>query len=69
MPLPGWAVALEAELAAPLRTGDLAVVATVRDGDCLLDLRTVPPEQDDRLVAAVDSARAVLAAPGEPDRR
>ncbi|MGO2753835.1 MAG: L-seryl-tRNA(Sec) selenium transferase [Brachybacterium alimentarium] len=69
VPLPGWAVALEAELAAPLRTGDLAVVATVRDGDCLLDLRTVPPEQDDRLVAAVDSARAVLAAPGEPDRR
>src|SRR5699024_11373945 len=35
VPLPGWAVALEEERAPPLRTGEPAVVATVRDGDCL----------------------------------
>jgi L-seryl-tRNA(Ser) seleniumtransferase len=57
VPLPGWALALEAELARPLRTGDPAVVATVRDGECLLDLRCVPPEDDERLVQAVTAAR------------
>ena len=61
VPLPGWALALEPELAAPLRIGDPAVVATVRDGDCLLDLRCVPVSEDERLVRAVTTARAVLA--------
>ena len=41
--------------------GDPAVVATVRDGDCLLDLRCVPVSEDERLVRAVTTARAVLA--------
>lgn len=61
VPLPGWALAVEPELAAPLRTGDPAVVTTVRDGDCLLDLRCVPATEDERLVQAVITARAALA--------
>ncbi|MGO1479571.1 MAG: L-seryl-tRNA(Sec) selenium transferase [Brachybacterium sp.] len=60
VPLPGWALALEPELAAPLRTGEPAVVATVRDGDCLLDLRCVPVAEDERLVRAVTAARERL---------
>ena len=62
VPLPGWAIALEPELAGPLRIGDPAVVATVRDERCLLDLRCVPAEEDERLVAAVDAARALRGA-------
>jgi L-seryl-tRNA(Ser) seleniumtransferase len=54
--LPGWAVAVPAALAAPLRSGTPAVVARVEQGRCLLDLRCVP-ECDDALVV-----RAVLAA-------
>ncbi|MGP5090469.1 L-seryl-tRNA(Sec) selenium transferase [Brachybacterium tyrofermentans] len=57
VPLPGWAVALESDLAAPLRQGDPAIVSTVRDGDCLLDLRCIPASEDERLAAAVASAR------------
>ncbi|WP_394215536.1 L-seryl-tRNA(Sec) selenium transferase [Brachybacterium vulturis] len=60
VPLPGWALALEPELAAPLRIGEPAVVATVRDGDCLLDLRCVPGDEDERLVRAVATARGRL---------
>src|SRR5699024_8430266 len=59
--LPGWAIALEPELAAPLRTGRAAVVATVREDACLLDLRCVPEDQDETVVVAVDAARARVA--------
>ena len=62
VPLPGWALALEAELAGPRRTGDPAVVATVRDGDCLLDLRCIPETEDELLAGAVDAARTRLRA-------
>ncbi|PWH06689.1 L-seryl-tRNA(Sec) selenium transferase [Brachybacterium endophyticum] len=58
VPLPGWALALPEHLAEPLRRGDPAVVGTVRDGACLLDLRCIPAAQD------VDLARAVRAAQG-----
>lgn len=57
VPLPGWAISLDPQLAAPLRTGDPSVVGTVRDGACLLDLRCVPEKDDDALVAAVLAAR------------
>jgi L-seryl-tRNA(Ser) seleniumtransferase len=57
-PLPGWAVAMPAELAPPLRTGEPSVVGRVEDGRLLLDVRAVPVEADDTLVAAV---RVVLA--------
>lgn len=60
VPLPGWAIALEEELAAELRTGDPAVVGTVQGGACLLDLRCVPAEDEDTLVGAVAAARERL---------
>jgi len=55
-PLPGWAVALPEELARPLRTADPSVVGRVEDGRLLLDLRAIPVDADDRLVAAVQAA-------------
>src|SRR5699024_4937100 len=64
VPVPGWAIALEQELAAPLRTGDPAVVGTVQGGACLLDLRCIPAEQEDGLVAAGAAAREQRRSPG-----
>lgn len=52
-PLPGWAVALPAELAAPLRTGDPCVAGRVERDRLLLDLRCIPEDDDERLAAAV----------------
>ena len=57
VPLPGWAVALEPALAGLLRLGRPAVVATLREDACLLDLRCVPEEDDELLAEAVDAAR------------
>lgn len=54
--LPGWAVAVPAALAAPLRRGTPPVVGRLRDGRCLLDLRCVEPDEDDDVVAAVLAA-------------
>jgi L-seryl-tRNA(Ser) seleniumtransferase len=51
--LPGWAVALPAELAATLRAGDPCVVGRVERDRCLLDLRCVPEDDDAKLAAAV----------------
>ena len=51
--LPSAAVALPEPLATSLRAGRPPVVARVERGRCLLDLRSVPPEQDALLVAAV----------------
>lgn len=62
--LPATAVAVAAGAAGPdaaaraLRLGDPAVVARIRDGRLFLDPRTVMPEEEAELVAAV--ARAVL---------
>jgi len=55
--MPSWAVALPEQLAAPLRTGTPAVVGRVHHGRLLLDLRTVPPERDAELAAAVRAAQ------------
>ncbi|HJB10085.1 MAG TPA: L-seryl-tRNA(Sec) selenium transferase [Candidatus Brachybacterium merdavium] len=60
VPLPGWALALEEELAAPLRTGDPAVVGTLRGGELLLDLRCVPHTAQTQLAGAVEAARERL---------
>jgi L-seryl-tRNA(Ser) seleniumtransferase len=54
--LPSAAVALPERYAAALRTGDPAVLGRIEHGRCLLDLRAVPPEADDALVAAVLAA-------------
>ncbi|TMR97983.1 L-seryl-tRNA(Sec) selenium transferase [Nonomuraea basaltis] len=51
--LPSVALSLPARLALPLRLGDPAVVGRVAGGRLLLDLRSVPSDQDDELVEAV----------------
>ena len=55
--LAGWAVALPVDYAERLRRGDPCVVARVERGRCLLDLRCVPDDDDDRLQAAVRACR------------
>jgi len=55
-PLPSAAVSLDARFAEPLRRGTPPVVAYLDDGRTLLDLRSVPPAQDDALAAAVIAA-------------
>lgn len=56
VPLPGWAVALPAQAAEPLRLGTPAVLARVHNGVCLVDLRCVPEADDERLAGAVAAA-------------
>ncbi|MCH6471632.1 L-seryl-tRNA(Sec) selenium transferase [Sinomonas terrae] len=60
VPLPGWALRLPEQLAALLRARDPAVLPRVHDGSCLIDLRCVPEEDDDRILDAVRQALAVL---------
>jgi L-seryl-tRNA(Ser) seleniumtransferase len=50
------AVALPADLAQPLRTGEPAVLGRVERNLLLLDLVAVPPDDDERLTAAVRRA-------------
>jgi L-seryl-tRNA(Ser) seleniumtransferase len=52
-PLPSAAVALPPEFAEPLRLGQPPVVGYVADDRTLLDLRSLLPEDDDALAAAV----------------
>ena len=56
--LPSFACAVEESLAAPLRTGEPAVVGVVRDGRLLLDCLTLTDEEADEAAAAVAAARA-----------
>ncbi len=56
--LPSAAVAVPESFAAVLRAGTPAVLGRIERGRCLLDLRAVPAEDDEQLVAAV---RAVAA--------
>ncbi len=51
--LPSVAIALPVRYAAALRLGEPAVVGRIVRDRCLLDLRTVRPEQDARLLEAV----------------
>ncbi|WP_329047846.1 L-seryl-tRNA(Sec) selenium transferase [Amycolatopsis sp. NBC_01488] len=51
--LPSVAVSLPARYAGALRTGEPAVVGRVERDRCLLDLRTVRPEEDAKLLEAV----------------
>jgi len=59
------AVSLPEELAAPLRTGQPAVVGRLEGGRLLLDLHSVAPEDDPRLLAAI-LATAAAAPPPAP---
>jgi L-seryl-tRNA(Ser) seleniumtransferase len=56
--LPSFAVAVDEDLAAPLRTGDPPVVALVRDGHTVLDCRALADPEVDEVAAAVAAARA-----------
>ncbi len=58
-PIPGSAVALEGSerLLRRLRLGEPAVAGYLRTGKLVLDLRTVDPEDDSDLIAAVGRAR------------
>ncbi len=58
VPLPGWAVALPADLAERLRTGETPVVGRVTGDRLLLDLRCVPEATDSALAEAVRFAVA-----------
>ncbi|MFW0792310.1 L-seryl-tRNA(Sec) selenium transferase [Gordonia sp. CPCC 205515] len=58
VPLHGWAVRLPEALARPLRLGDPPILTRVHDGACLLDLRCVPPSDDERVIDAVRQALA-----------
>ena len=51
--LPGWAVALPAHYAVPLRTGTPSVVGRLERDRCLLDLRCVPASADRQVRDAV----------------
>ena len=51
--LPSFACAVDESLAAPLRTGEPAVVGIVRDGRLLLDCRTLTDAEADEVAAAV----------------
>jgi len=57
-PIPGEALALPGDdaLLARLRLSDPPVVGYLRQGRLLLDLRTVDPEDDEALIAAVERA-------------
>ncbi|WP_055489398.1 L-seryl-tRNA(Sec) selenium transferase [Streptomyces sp. TP-A0356] len=54
--LPSAALSLPESCAPLLRTGPVPVVGRLEAGRCLLDLRAVPPEDDERLAGAVRSA-------------
>ncbi|MFJ7149244.1 L-seryl-tRNA(Sec) selenium transferase [Streptomyces sp. NPDC100445] len=58
--LPSAALSLPEPYAAALRTGRPPVVGRLEAGRCLLDLRPVPPEDDERLAEAVRAARAAV---------
>jgi L-seryl-tRNA(Ser) seleniumtransferase len=60
--LESFAVSLPESLAVPLRTGEPPVVGRIESGRLLLDLRSVPPEDDEALQTAV-LAVAVRAQP------
>jgi L-seryl-tRNA(Ser) seleniumtransferase len=51
--LPSAALSLPESYAAALRTGSPPVVGRLEGGRCLLDLRTVAPDEDELLLAAV----------------
>ncbi|MEU0217853.1 L-seryl-tRNA(Sec) selenium transferase [Streptomyces sp. NPDC006265] len=54
--LPSAALSLPELYATALRTGPVPVVGRLEAGRCLLDLRAVPPEDDERLAEAVRRA-------------
>jgi L-seryl-tRNA(Ser) seleniumtransferase len=64
--LPGWAVGLPSRFAESLRRGSPSVVGRVDRGRCLLDLRCVPPGEDEVVRRAVVVAASTARAPDPP---
>ncbi|GAA4118167.1 L-seryl-tRNA(Sec) selenium transferase [Enteractinococcus coprophilus] len=56
VPLPGWAIRLPESYAYPLRNGTPAILPRVADGQCLVDLRCVPADQDEALLTRLREA-------------
>jgi L-seryl-tRNA(Ser) seleniumtransferase len=56
--LPSAALSLPESYATALRTGPVPVVGRLEAGRCLLDLRAVPPQDDERLAEAVRTTTA-----------
>jgi L-seryl-tRNA(Ser) seleniumtransferase len=56
--LPSAGLSVPAAFAAPLRSGRPPVVGRIEDGRCLLDLRTVSPDEDDTVLAALLAVHA-----------
>ena len=56
--LPSFACAIEERLAGPLRLGEPPVIGIVRDGQLLLDCRTLADGEVDEVAEAVARARA-----------
>lgn len=61
VPLPGWAISLPESYAFLLRTGTPAILPRVADGRCLIDLRCVPADQDETLLARLREVAAEVA--------
>ena len=61
--LPSAAISLPSSLAVPLRAGRPAVVGRIEAGRLLLDLRSVQPEDEPALAAAVVAAAGTLTRP------
>ncbi len=61
--LPSAAISLPSSLAVPLRVGRPAVVGRIEAGRLLLDLRSVQPEDEPALAAAVVAAAGTLTQP------
>lgn len=62
VPLPGWALSFPEALARLLRAGNPAVLPRVHNGYCLIDLRCVPPSDDERILEATRRALEILEA-------
>ncbi|MGW2492046.1 L-seryl-tRNA(Sec) selenium transferase [Streptomyces sp. NPDC001606] len=66
--LPSAALSLPERYATALRTGPGPVVGRLEAGRCLLDLRAVPEEDDERLAEAVRAVHARCAGPAAEGR-
>ncbi|MFC9926228.1 L-seryl-tRNA(Sec) selenium transferase [Streptomyces sp. NPDC127190] len=66
--LPSAALSLPERYATALRTGPIPVVGRLEAGRCLLDLRAVPEEDDERLAEAVRAVHARCAGPAAEGR-
>ena len=53
VPIPGWALQLPERLATELRGLERPIIATTRDGACLIDLRCIPDHEDDELESVI----------------